>query len=101
MIQPVEKGVSVELKTRWLQAPDDLPSLPVDEASISIFGDKVYLTFGEHIPPDPARGPTMPTDIPIRQTLRLAMTMETFGKVALLLARTQAAMTAAQSGEKR
>jgi hypothetical protein len=70
---------------RWLKSEKDAPRAIADETAIAFLGHKVYMTFGEIVPPDPADASLPVTAVEMRPTGTVVLSDESFLKLRTLI----------------
>ena len=80
---PTEGRFQVGL--RWLKTEKDSPRAIADETAIAFLGQKVYMTFGEIVPPEPADASRPVTAVEMRPTGTVVLTEDSFLKLRNLI----------------
>lgn len=74
-----------EVGLRWLSTPKEMPRVVADEVAISVVGEKVYLTFGEVVPPEPSEAKQPISEIALNSVARVTLSESSFLKLRNLV----------------
>lgn len=89
------KGVRVQLV--WKESPEDLIRTHADEMAVSYLGERVYITFGELVPPALSALGTPTGEIRIQPVAQVVLTDKALAKFRELLNNMAADMSAAKT----